>query len=168
VGGKPTGRIRTRQLRLSGSGETENRAWSKLAYVSEQAVEARAAEAEAVATLHRLNAEYIRAFVESDVEWYRDNLSDEFVCSLADGRRIGKAEFLELNGADPGVSDLTYDQVDVRPIGEVALVHGVTHWTRDGEPGSTRYTDVWRLSEGGWLAVAAHLTPVRSTQRAGA
>jgi ketosteroid isomerase-like protein len=128
--------------------------------VSEQAVEASVAEAEAVAILHRLNAEYIRAFVESDAEWYREHLSDDFVCSLADGRRIGKAEFLETSEADQRVTELTYDQIDVRPLGEVALVHGVTHWTRDGEPGSTRYTDVWRLTEGRWLAVAAHLTAV--------
>ena len=127
-----------------------------------EAVEASAAEAEAVATLHRLNAEYIRAFLESDVEWYRQHLSDDFVCSLADGRRIGKAEFLDKSEADPGVTGLTYDQIDVRPLGDVALVHGVTHWTRDGEPGSTRYTDVWRWSGGHWLAVAAQLTRVTS------
>jgi ketosteroid isomerase-like protein len=128
--------------------------------VSEQALEASVVEAEAVARLHQLNAEYIRAFVESDVEWYREHLSDDFVCSLADGRRIGKAEFLETTKGGPGVTDVTYDQIDVRPLGDVALVHGVTHYMRGGAPGSTRYTDVWRLSEGRWLALAAHLTRV--------
>lgn len=128
--------------------------------MSEQALEASVVEAEAVARLHQLNAEYIRAFVESDVEWYREHLSDDFVCSLADGRRIGKAEFLETTKGGPGVTDVTYDQIDVRPLGDVALVHGVTHYMRGGAPGSTRYTDVWRLSEGRWLALAAHLTRV--------
>jgi ketosteroid isomerase-like protein len=128
--------------------------------VSEQALEASVVEAEAVARLHQLNAEYIRAFVESDVEWYREHLSDDFVCSLADGRRIGKAEFLETTKGGPGVTDVTYDQIDVRPLGDVALVHGVTHYMRGGAPGSTRYTDVWRSSEGRWLALAAHLTRV--------
>ena len=53
--------------------------------------EARAEEAEAVSELHRLNAHYIRAFVESDVAWYDEHLSADFTCSLADGgRRIGK------------------------------------------------------------------------------
>jgi ketosteroid isomerase-like protein len=128
--------------------------------VSEQAVETSIAEAEAVATLHELNAEYIRAFVESDVEWYREHLSDDFVCTLADGRRIGKAEFLLGTTGGPGAQDVTYDEIDVRPFGDVALVHGVTHWNRDGMPGSTRYTDVWRQSKGRWLAIAAHLTRV--------
>ena len=123
-------------------------------------VKARAEEAEAVCELHRLNAQYIRAFVESDVAWYDEHLSAEFTCSLADGRRIGKAEFLERVAAGPGVTEVTYDEIDVRPLGEVALVHGVTHYARGGSPGSTRYTDVWRYRRGRWLAVAAQLTAV--------
>jgi hypothetical protein len=121
---------------------------------------AKAEEAEAVATLHRLNADYIRAFVESDVAWYDENLSDDFTCSLADGHRIGKEEFLKRVAAGPGVTDVTYDEVDVRPLGNVALVHGVTHYVRGGAPASTRYTDVWQCREGLWRAVAAQLTAV--------
>jgi hypothetical protein len=55
---------------------------------------------------------------------------------------------------------VSYDEVDVRPLGEVALVHGVTHYVRDGAPASTRYTDVWRFCDSRWQAVAAQLTPV--------
>jgi ketosteroid isomerase-like protein len=58
------------------------------------------------------------------------------------------------------VKGVTYDEVDVRPLGDVALVHGVTHYIRDGEPASTRYTDVWQRREGRWQAVAAQLTRV--------
>jgi ketosteroid isomerase-like protein len=121
---------------------------------------AKAEEAETVATLHRLNADYIRSFIECDVVWYGENLSDDFTCSLADGRRIGKEEFLEQAAAGPGVTDVTYDEIDVRPLGDVALVHGVTHYVRDRAPASTRYTDVWRRRKGRWLAVAAQLTSV--------
>ena len=124
---------------------------------------AKAEEAEAVATLHRLNADYIRAFVESDVAWYGENLSDDFTCSIADGRRIGKEEFLRRVATGPGVTDVSYDEVDVRPLGDVALVHGVTHYVRDGAPASTRYTDVWQCSEGRWREVAAQLTAVTDT-----
>jgi hypothetical protein len=129
---------------------------SEATAVSEAA--AKAEEAEAVATLHGLNADNIRAFVESDVAWYDDNLSDDFTCSLADGRRIGKEEFLRRVAAGPGVTDVTYDEIDVRPLGGVALVHGVTHYVRDGTPASTRYTDVWQFRGGRWRAVAAQLT----------
>jgi ketosteroid isomerase-like protein len=128
--------------------------------MSDRAVEAATAESEAVATLHALNAEYIRAFLESDVAWYAEHLSDDFVCTLADGRRIGKPEFLERTKPNPGVTNLAYEEIDVRPLGEVVIVHGVTHYRRGGEPGSTRYTDVWHSRDGRWLAVAAHLTRV--------
>jgi len=128
--------------------------------VSEQAVEANIAEADAVSELHELNAHYIRAFVEADVDWYREHLGDDFVCTLADGRRIDKTEFLARATERPDVRDVTYDEVDVRPLGDVALVQGVTHFVRDGTPGSTRYTDVWHLRGGRWLAVAAQLTTV--------
>lgn len=118
------------------------------------------AQAEAVAALHELNAHYIRAFVESDTDWYREHLSDDFVCTLANGRRIDKAEFLERNAGGPGVTGVSYDEIDVRPLGDTALVHGVTHYNRSGSPGSTRYTDVWHLRDGRWQAVAAQLTSV--------
>ncbi len=128
--------------------------------VDVNAVAAADAEAAAVAALHELNAHYIRAFVESDTEWYREHLSDDFVCTLADGRRIDKDAFLERNAEGPGVTGVGYDQIDVRALGDTALVHGVTHYTRDGAPASTRYTDVWHLREGRWQAVAAQLTSV--------
>jgi ketosteroid isomerase-like protein len=124
----------------------------------EETLESVTAEPEAVAELHELNANYIRAFVESDVNWYSEHLSEDFACSLADGRRIDKAGFLLRTQDGPGVTDVTYDQIDVRPLGDVAIVHGVTHYLRDGAPASTRYTDVWQLRDGRWLAVAAQLT----------
>jgi ketosteroid isomerase-like protein len=121
---------------------------------------ARAEEAEAVALVHGLNAEYIRAFVEADVAWYVENLRADFTCSLSDGTRIGKEEFLRKIASGPGVTEVRYDEVDVRPLGDVALVHGITHYVRNGEPASTRYTDVWHREVGRWRAVAAQLTAV--------
>ena len=149
---------------MSESGESFAFLSGRLLVVVETAdaavAEARAEEAEAVCELHRLNAHYIRAFVEADVAWYDEHLSADFTCSLADGRRIGKAEFLDRVATRPGVTEVTYDEVDVRPLGEVALVHGVTHYVRGGSPDSTRYTDVWRYQRGRWLAIAAQLTAV--------
>src|SRR4029453_18937406 len=72
-------------------------------------------EVDAVRTLHELNAEYIRAFVKSDAAWYAEHLADDFVCTRADGRRIGKEEFLRLAAEGPGVTDVSYDEIDVRP-----------------------------------------------------
>ena len=131
--------------------------------VDPKLVAAATAEAEAVATLHELNAHYIRAFVESDTDWYEQNLTDDFVCIRADGRRVDRAEFLRITAEGPGVTDVTVDEIDVRPYGDVALVHGVTSYTRDGSPMSRRYTDVWLRRDGRWKAVAAQITPVIGT-----
>jgi ketosteroid isomerase-like protein len=126
-------------------------------------VAAATAEAEAVAALHELNAHYIRAFIESDTDWYDRNLTDDFVCIRGDGRRIDKAEFLRITAEGPGVTDVTVDDIDVRPLGDVALVHGVTSYTHAGSPMSRRYTDVWLRRDGRWLAAAGQITPVVNT-----
>ena len=117
-------------------------------------------EEEALATLEELNAGYIRAYVESDVAWYDAHLAADFACTLADGRRIDKPTFLERTAVGPDRSNLICDGVDIRPLGDVALVHGTTHYTLDGKPGSTSYTDVWHFRDGRWQAVAAQLTRV--------
>ena len=117
-------------------------------------------EIDVVATLHGLNADYLRAVVKSDTDWFAECLSDDFVCTLTDGRRIDKAEFLRRTTDGPAVTNLTYDEIDVRPFGHIALVHGVTHSVRDGSPVSLRYTDVWQLVNGRWQAIAAQLTPI--------
>jgi ketosteroid isomerase-like protein len=120
-------------------------------------VAAALAEADAVATLHRLNAEYIQAFAGADSAWHSEHLSDDFAYTLADGRRINKSEFLRRIDEAPTVNDVTSDDVDVHPLGDVALVHGVTHFTREGAVVSTRYTAVWRFRDGRWQTVAAQV-----------
>jgi ketosteroid isomerase-like protein len=86
-------------------------------------------------------------------------MNAEFICTGADGRRIGKNEFMQRT-VDERVVDVACDDVDVRPLGNVALVQGVLHCTRGGVRRSTRYTDVWLFSAGRWQIVAEHLTAV--------
>jgi hypothetical protein len=116
-------------------------------------------EAEDVATLHELNAQRVRALAESGAGWFAKNLSGDFVGTCADGSRVRKAKFLELL-ADRLAVDAACDDIDVRPLGDVALVQGVIHCTREGVRRSSRYTDVWRRHEGRWWIVATQLTAV--------
>jgi ketosteroid isomerase-like protein len=113
------------------------------------------------AELRRLNDEYVRAFLESDVEWYRQHLTDDFCCTLANGAMIGKHEFLTETAAGPGVAEFSIHDVVVRRFGDAALVHACTRYVTDGgSRGSTAYTDVYIRGPEGWRCVAAQLTRV--------
>ena len=119
-----------------------------------------AAEADAVASLHRLNGESVCAFARSDGSWCDEHLSDDFVCTLADGRRVDKARFLELSAANRTLEHVTCDDVDVRLLGRLALVHGVAHSGFGDSQASTRFTHVWLVRDDRWQLVAAQLTRV--------
>lgn len=116
-------------------------------------------ESAAVAALHDLNTQRIRAFAERDLGWHEKNLAADFVCTRPDGRRIDKDELVRRTADEP-VVDVTCDDIDFRPLGDVALVQGVLHRTRSGVRRSTRYTDVWLRADGRWCIVAEQFTNV--------
>ena len=121
-----------------------------------------AAEAEAVAALHRLNAEAVRAFDRSDASWCDEHLGDDFVCTLADGHRLDRARFLRLCSQPRSVENVTCDDVDVRPLVQhrLGLVHGVAHSGSGDRRASTRFTHVWMVRDDRWQLVAVQLTRV--------
>jgi hypothetical protein len=128
-----------------------------------------AREASTVDTLHRLNAEWIRSFLDCDDAWYSEHLADDFISVLADGRRINKHEFLRHLREQPRAETVGFDEVDVHLLEDaaaVALVHGVIHlW------GQTltllRYTMLWQAKPERWQAVAAQFTPLEREQSPG-
>jgi ketosteroid isomerase-like protein len=111
-----------------------------------------------VATLLALNQDYIRSVQASDVERFKELLADDFRCSLPDGSHIDRDAFLQHIAAPPQISDLRAHDVTVRVLGDFALVHARTTFTRDGRPGASRYTDAWARRNGRWVAIAAHVT----------
>lgn len=112
-----------------------------------------------VRTLLSLNRDYIDAVKRSDVEWFRRMLADDFRCSLPDGSIIDRERFLERAARPLDISRLEVHDVEVRVMGDAAVVHARTTFsTADGRPGSGRYTDVWCRQNGRWLAAAAHFT----------
>jgi catechol 2,3-dioxygenase-like lactoylglutathione lyase family enzyme/ketosteroid isomerase-like protein len=109
--------------------------------------------------LLELNQEYIRSVRESDVARFREILAEDFRASLPDGSLLDKAHFLELTARPATISGLAAHDVEVRMMGDVAIIHARTTFTaQDGRPGSGRYTDIWARRAGKWLAVAAHVT----------
>ncbi len=110
-------------------------------------------------TLRELNQQYVDSFMKADVEWYREHLTDDFVCIESDGSVLDKSQFLRQTAAGPGVQSYQLEDARIRIYGDVALVHGFGTFTRlDGTIGKSRYTDVYAKTDGGWKAISAQIT----------
>lgn len=110
-------------------------------------------------TLDRLNKEYIEAFMSGDVNWYRKNLADDFVCIESDGTVLDKAQFLTNAAKGPDVAEYKLQKVNIRIYGIVALVQATGLFIReDGSKGMSRYTDVYAKTGAEWKAVSAQIT----------
>jgi ketosteroid isomerase-like protein len=110
-------------------------------------------------TLLDLNRDYIRSVQTSDVRHFDEILADDFLCTNPDGSLVDREGFLKQTARPVGISNLEADDVNVRIMGDFAIIHARTTYTRpDGHVGSGRYTDVWARRDAVWLAVSAHVT----------
>jgi len=110
-------------------------------------------------TLLALNGDYVDSVQRGDAGRFDEILADDFVCSNPDGSLVDRAGFLEQTARPVTISGLAAHDVDVRLLGDVAIIHARTTYTlADGRPGAGRYTDVWARRNGQWFAVAAHVT----------
>ena len=112
-------------------------------------------------TLERLNQEYVEAFMNADVDWYREHLADDFVCIESDGSVLNKQEFLANTVKGPDIADYKLEHVNVRAYGNAALVQATGLWTReDGSMGMSRYIDVYVKQREQWRTVSAQISRV--------
>jgi ketosteroid isomerase-like protein len=117
------------------------------------------ATAKNLVQLERLNEDYIQSVQNGDVGRFGEILADDFLCSLPDGTLVDRQAFLTRTAEPVGIRDLRAHDVRIRLMDDVAIVHArTTYTTADGRPGSGRYTDVWALRAGAWVAVSAHVT----------
>ena len=118
-----------------------------------------AALASDVEMLERLNKGYVDAVQNSDLRWFDEHLSPDFLNSNPDGTLSDRAAFLERIARPAGVKGLEPQDVRIRLIGDFALIHARTVYrTPDGRSAAGRYTDIWARRGGRWLCVAAHVT----------
>jgi ketosteroid isomerase-like protein len=110
------------------------------------------------ATLIALNHDYIQSVQSGDVRRFSEILAGDFLCSLPDGSLIDRAQFLERTAQPVAIANLQAHDVNVRLMGDFAIIHARTTFTVDGRHASGRYTDVWARRDGLWLAVSAHVT----------
>lgn len=110
-------------------------------------------------TLTRLNADYISSVQNGDVKRFNEILADDFLCSMADGSLIDRKRFLEVTAQPVTIRNLAAHDVNIRLLGDIAIIHAATSFTAaDGRLSTGRYTDVWAKRGGQWLAVSAHVT----------
>ena len=106
-----------------------------------------------------LNDDYIRSVQNGDVRRFGEILADDFLCSNPDGSLVDKAGFLAQTARPATVRGLAAEDVKVRVLGDIAIIHARTRYTTaEGERRNGRYTDVWARRDGRWLAVSAHVT----------
>ncbi|CAA9242207.1 MAG: hypothetical protein AVDCRST_MAG04-1681 [uncultured Acetobacteraceae bacterium] len=106
-----------------------------------------------------LNNDYIRSVQNGDVRRFSEILADDFLCSNPDGSLVDKAGFLAHTARPVMVRGLAAEDVKVRVLGDIAIIHARTSYTTaEGERRNGRYTDVWARRDGRWLAVSAHVT----------
>ena len=109
--------------------------------------------------LARLNRDYIASVQGSDVARFDEILAEDFLCSHPDGSLVDRATFLTQTAQPVAIRDLAAQDVVVRLLGDVAIIHAATRYLKpDGGEGRGRYTDVWARRGGRWLCVSAHVT----------
>jgi len=109
--------------------------------------------------LRQLNQDYVASVQNSDVRRFGELLAEDFLNSGPDGSLVDRAAFLAEIAKPGAISNLACDDVRIRILGEMAIVHARTTYTKpDGRAASGRYTDIWTRRQGRWLCVAAHVT----------
>ena len=109
-------------------------------------------------SLLSLNKDDVDAVQNSDVARFDEILAEDFRCSNPDGSIVDRAGFLEQTRRPVTITNLQAHDVEVRIMGDVAIIHASTSYNLlDGSLSDGRYTDVWVREDGRWLAVSAHV-----------
>jgi ketosteroid isomerase-like protein len=109
--------------------------------------------------LRDLNQAYLDSVRTGDVERFRQLLADDFQCSTPAGELLDKTQFLERTAGPRTLERLTGEEVRIRILGDVAIIHAATTFTTlAGHEGRGRYTDDWQKRNGTWVCVSAHVT----------
>lgn len=112
-----------------------------------------------LAELQDLNRNYVRSVDQADVTWFERHLAHDFCNINPDGTLLDRAAFLAQIGRGSAVKDIREHDVRIRLLGDFAIIHARTRYTRpDGSTGTGWYTDDWQLGPQGWRCVSAHVS----------
>src|SRR5580704_431943 len=78
--------------------------------------------------LTALNRDYIHSVQHGDVRRFDEILAEDFLCSNPDGSLVGKNQFLAQTARPVTISGLSVQEVRVRILGDVAIIHARTSY----------------------------------------
>src|ERR1700693_3556418 len=88
-----------------------------------------------VDVLQQLNRDYIRSVQTADVRRFDEILAEDFLCSNPDGTLVERSSFLKQTALPVKIANLEAHDVNVRLLGDVAIIHArTTYTTPDGQP----------------------------------
>jgi ketosteroid isomerase-like protein len=108
--------------------------------------------------LSHLNREYIRSVEEDDVHWFDTHLAPDFMNSNPDGSLVDRQGFLTQIARGAGVSNIEANDVIIRIMGDLAIIHAATSYKTATGSLKGRYTDIWSRIDQSWFCVAAQVT----------
>ena len=80
--------------------------------------------------LIRLNHDYIASVQNSDGARFDEILAEDFLCSHPDGSLVDRATFLTQTARPVEIRNLAAEDVVVRLLGDVAIIHAATRYLK--------------------------------------
>lgn len=120
------------------------------------------------AELSKLNAQFIKNFINQDTVSHTQIIHQDFVCIQGNGAILNRNDYMK--GWATGYKTSKYRTFDftdeyIRIFGNVALVRSKTVYTKEDNGqitrGSSVYTDTYFKDHGKWLCIQAQITPVK-------
>ena len=108
------------------------------------------------AILDQLNKDYVHSDQFNDVKRFSEFLAEDFVAQTP-GVTRNRREFLEFIAKPRPFKDLAVHDVNIRILGDVALIHGRATYSMlaDGVDQEALYTDTYQKRKGTWVCVSA-------------
>jgi ketosteroid isomerase-like protein len=122
-------------------------------------------DAERVATLRKLNLEWMNAYPKRDIEFLDRYMSDDYVGTFPDGTvHDKKSEIEAVVSGTVAITEMTPREMNVRVYGDSAVITGQSTIKArvNGQHISNefRFTDVWIRFGEEWRAVASQVTRI--------
>jgi len=114
-----------------------------------------------LAQLRDLENEWTVANINADKKQLDKILADDYAGTTADGKALGKAEYLQTIERDTTTQKWDFQDLQLSLKGNRAVLSGVVHFETSAGETSFNFTDrfVWR--DGRWQATGSDISPIK-------